>query len=111
MSESEVAERGDHSPPTRRRRPLTILGAVVAVLLVVAAIVTVSISRGSQDGSTPTADAAPARPPAAPQYVGRDGTRLLLDGRPYRFTGFNSYVMLGCGDDDEKLTGAARDGH
>lgn len=42
-------------------------------------------------------------------FVSRNGTQLLIGGEPYRFTGYNNYVMLGCGLPQERVEGAARD--
>ncbi len=41
--------------------------------------------------------------------MSRNGTQLLIGGEPYRFTGYNNYVMLGCGLPQERVEGAARD--
>lgn len=109
MGETDVAERDESPVAPRRRRPRLVLGAVLAALLVIAAIITATVSNTAKEGPPQPTDAAPARPPAPSQYVGRVGSQLLVDGKPFRFTGFNSYVMLGCGDDDEKITPPLRD--
>ncbi|GAA4840676.1 hypothetical protein GCM10023201_33450 [Actinomycetospora corticicola] len=109
MSDDEVAERGASSSQASRRRPRIILGGVVAALLVIAGVVVATTTNGMRDERPQAMNASAARPPAPPSFIGRNGTQLVLEGKPYRFTGFNSYVMLGCGDPDEKLTPEARD--
>lgn len=42
-------------------------------------------------------------------FLGRSGTTLLLGGVPFWFTGYNNYVMMGCGGPDEVLDDAERD--
>lgn len=54
-----------------------------------------------------------APPPAAATtpagFVTRDGMRLTVDGRPFRFVGLNSYVLFGCGYPHEVIAGADRE--
>ena len=42
-------------------------------------------------------------------YVARWDTDLFLNGRLFRFTGFDSFVMMGCGYSYENLDAAGRD--
>ena len=52
---------------------------------------------------------APASINGAGGYVSRWGTALLLNGQRFRFTGFDSFVMMGCGYSYENLDAAGRD--
>ena len=83
-----------------RRR--AVLAAVVLVLASLAVGLGVQHHAGPTRAARPALDFRPASSP--PQGVTRDGTRLLLDGLPWRFTGVNDYgaatdygVNWGCG--------------
>ena len=80
---------------TSRHRPRAVLAAtVLAALLLIGGIVA-AVMPGTPENVPPrVASAVAARPPAAPQFVTRNGTQLSVDGAPFRFLGFNSYVML-----------------
>jgi mannan endo-1,4-beta-mannosidase len=109
MGETDVAERDESPLAARRRRPRVLLAAGLAALRVIAGIITATLSNAAKEGPPSATAATPARPPAPSQYVGRHGSQLVVDGKSFRFTGFDSYVMLGCGDDDEKITPPLRD--
>jgi hypothetical protein len=68
----------------------------MALVLLVGLLVTA----GQDEGPPPAVPAAPAG------FVARDGMRLTVDGRPFRFVGFNSYVLFGCGYPQENIDGA-----
>jgi mannan endo-1,4-beta-mannosidase len=109
MGEPDTTERSGTSSATGRRRRYLVLAAVVVVLLAVGVVVATTDSGGLLGARPRDAAATAPRPPAPPQYVSRNGSQLAVDGKPFRFVGFNSYVMLGCGDPDEKISGDARD--
>ncbi|CAL8472233.1 g11775 [Coccomyxa elongata] len=57
-----------------------------------------AISLGGVLGSTGRVDAAPAPAPAPQQssilhFVTRNGSQLLVDGKPFHFAGFNNYYL------------------
>jgi mannan endo-1,4-beta-mannosidase len=109
MGEPGSTERDGPSTATAPRRRRVVLAGVVAVLLVVGVVVATA-GAGVLGGPSPRDAASVAdRPAPPPQFVTRNGSQLAVDGKPFRFVGLNSYVMLGCGDPDEKITGAARD--
>lgn len=88
--------------PRRRMAIVALFGAVLALLVAVLVI----------DGSHSESNTAlPELPPEPTRegFVSRAGTQLLIDGAPYRFTGYNNYVMLGCGFEEERVEGAARE--
>ena len=108
MGEPGTTERDDR-PTTPRPWGWIVLAAAVVVLLTLGVVVATTDSGGL--GATAPRDAAAVanRPPPPPQFVTRNGTQLAVDGKPFRFVGFNSYVMLGCGDPDEVIDAQARD--
>src|ERR1700712_5067643 len=105
MGEPVTTERAGAPGANSHRRQSVVLAAVVVVLLAVGVVVATTNS-----GAPPRAAAVTAnRPPPPQHFVSRDGTQLAVDGKPFRFVGFNSYVMLGCGDPDEKIDPQTRD--
>lgn len=80
------------------------MGLLAAGALCAAALLPDGAPELTQDAPPATGDG-----PAEPGRVTRDGTRLLLDGEPFRFVGFNSYVMTGCGTPPERLDGQRRE--
>ncbi|MCW0212460.1 MAG: cellulase family glycosylhydrolase [Pseudonocardia sp.] len=91
-------------PGRGRRRAPWIVGALALVLAAVAwSLVANGMSREDEDTAVRSGS------DTTPGFVHRVGTGLVLDGRPYRFLGFNNYVMLGCGNPPENITGPARD--
>ena len=94
-------------PAVRRagRGRFVAIGAA-ALVLVVAVVVTLAVTTGSDGARVPGAS---PPPPAdglgsdAPITV--DGTRILRGGEPWWFVGYNSFVWSGdCGDPDERMT-------
>jgi len=65
---------------------LTRMMAVIVALLIAAA----GLPAAAAPQEARSAGAAP------PGFVYRQGRQLMLDGRPYRFVGFNAYGMSGC---------------
>ena len=52
-------------------------------------------------GPTPTT---PNPPPPSTGFVTRSGTNLYLDGKPWRFVGWNAVHMLGCTTSDRSVS-------
>lgn len=53
---------------------------------------------------TPPPTTPPPPTPASTGFVTRSGTSLSLDGRPWRFVGFNAVHMLGCSTSDRVVS-------
>ena len=56
---------------------------------------------------TPSTTTTPPAPPpttASTGFVTRNGTSLSLDGKPFRFVGFNAVHMLGCSTSDRVVS-------
>ena len=86
---------------TRRRKIAIAAGAVAVTALALLVAVVPDNRVGSPPDTSSLGSGAPLG--ADPRFVSTAGTQLFLDGRPYRFLGFNSYVMLGCGNPEERL--------
>ncbi len=93
--------------PAGRRRRL-VLFASLAALLVVAVIVSLTVLGG---GGQTGGDGPTAAPPPPPDGLGSDpvitvdGDRIMRNGQPWWFLGYNSFVWSGdCGDDDERMS-------
>jgi hypothetical protein len=92
------------TPVRGRGRLVAIVAAVLAV--VVAVVVTIVVSTRGGDAPAPSGDG----PPPAADGLGSDapitvdGNRILRDGEPWWFLGYNSFTWSGdCGGDDERM--------
>jgi endo-1,4-beta-mannosidase len=96
-------------PSSRTPRLVAAVAAALLVVVAVAVTVVVVTSRGADPAPTPWTATAP--PPPAADGLGSDapitvaGDRILRDGQPWWFAGYNSFVWSGdCGDDDERMS-------
>jgi hypothetical protein len=92
---------------TSAGRTLLLAAAVAAVLLLVGSFAIGARPSDPQPVAVP--DHGAVEPSAQSGFVERDGTRLTVDGATFRFVGFNSYVLFGCGDSHEDISGADRE--
>ena len=109
--ETEPRRRRIRFPKSRRARWALDLGLVVVAGLIALGIVAIVTHKG-KPAPVPV-KAAPVVPETLPSglsssYVGRQGTTLTLNGDWFRFTGFDNFVMLGCGTDAQGITTAAQ---
>ena len=88
----------------RRRRCRTAILTLLAVMVAaVAGLVVAGLLSGRDTIGGPESG------PAGNGFVTRVGTQLFVDGQQFRFTGYNNYVMLGCGFPQERVEGATRE--
>jgi hypothetical protein len=88
-------------------RSTLLAAAGAAAMLLVVGLVTGARPADPAPVAASTADE-PSRT-SEPGFVTRDGQYLAVDGRPFRFVGFNSYVLFGCGHPEEDITGRERE--
>ena len=91
-------------------RTSRLVAAVAAALLVVVAV-TVTVVVLASRGADPAPRTPGTPPPRAADGLGSDaritvaGDRILRDGQPWWFAGYNSFVWSGdCGYDDERMS-------
>lgn len=86
-----------------------IVAAVAIAVLAVVAVVVATVQPSAPSRSRGATAAGPAQP-VPPGFVTRDGMELKVDGQPFRFTGYNNYVLFDCGLPNEDIAGTeARD--
>ncbi|MGH3586373.1 MAG: cellulase family glycosylhydrolase [Pseudonocardia sp.] len=96
---------------TSARRTLPLAAAAAAVLLL---LVSLAVNVGRSEGRSAPDDQdrdrdRDLRTVQQQGFVQREGTRLTVDGRAYRFVGFNTYVLFGCGHPEENIDDRARE--
>jgi hypothetical protein len=100
-------------PPKRNSRVIAIVTAALLAVAVLAVALVVVTGRGPAAAPPAAVPPAPvaAPPPPAVDGLGSDapitvaGDRVLRNGEPWWFAGYNSFVWAGeCGDDDERMT-------
>ena len=98
------------APPRGRGRLVAIVAAAV-VGVVLAVVATLALGSGDAPAPAPAPSVAAAPPPPAADGLGSDapitvdGDRILRDGEPWWFLGYNSFTGSGdCGDDDEPMS-------
>jgi mannan endo-1,4-beta-mannosidase len=91
---------------TSAGRTLLLAASVAAVLLLVGSF---AIGARPDEQPVPVPEHDIGVPTAQRGFVERDGTRLTIDGATFRFVGFNSYVLFGCGYSYEDIDGADRE--
>lgn len=79
-------------PASAPNHPLSAgtIASVMLLVVVLCALVAPTAS-AAEPASTAAAPASATPPDAPPGFVQASGTHLVLDGRPYRFTGINIY--------------------
>ncbi|TQM14759.1 cellulase family glycosylhydrolase [Pseudonocardia kunmingensis] len=87
-------------------RAFVLAAAVAAVLMLIGSF---ALPGRQSDEQRPAAGPEAAAPATQRGFVERDGTRLTVDGSTYRFVGFNTYVLFGCGHPEEDINGADRE--
>ncbi|GAA3242923.1 hypothetical protein GCM10017691_47360 [Pseudonocardia petroleophila] len=91
--------------PGGRRR--LVVAAALALVVTIGVVTAVVVSRGP---ATSPGGGSPGSPPAADGLgtdvpITVDGDRILRNGEPWWFLGYNSFVWSGnCGDSDERMT-------
>ncbi len=86
-----------------RGRLAALVAAAVVVLIAVVVTVVVSTRAGSPGGAAAPPPAADGQGSDAPITV--EGNRILRNGEPWWFLGYNSFVWSGdCGNDDERMS-------
>lgn len=85
--------RHDRQRPNRKY----LVGAVVAVLALLAALLVPRLFSDDGSPTTPTPGPSTSRPTAsaAPARLTRSGNTLMLDGKPFRYVGVNAYGLNG----------------
>lgn len=109
---ADPPEKQDPTPnsPGRRAGPVTLFGATAAGLVLLVSFLatnTTNVTTNGRGDPPPEDDASASAEPSG--FVTRAGTELMLDGRPFRFTGFNTFVLFGCGRAEENIYGEARE--
>ncbi|MBW0091960.1 cellulase family glycosylhydrolase [Pseudonocardia sp. KRD-184] len=92
------------TPPAGGRRRRLVIGAGVALLVVIGVVTAVIVSQGPSpsggSGAPPAADGLGTDVP-----ITVDGDRILRNGQPWWLLGYNSFVWSGnCGDEDERMS-------
>lgn len=87
-------------------RSIVLAAAAAALLMLLASF---ALPGPPSEERRPATDQEVAAPPARQAFVQRDGTRLTVNGSTYRFVGFNSYVLFGCGHPEEDISGTDRE--
>jgi Cellulase (glycosyl hydrolase family 5) len=90
--------------PERPRRPLGLIIGVAAAVVVLlgGGLFAVLNGKSSTPGPGPAAPTGAPAPAAAPGAITVDGDRIMRDGEPWWFVGYNSFVWSGdCGGDDD----------